>query len=453
MNNRIWFVIIIVSFINQVYSQCSSGCTTTLTATGGSGNITLDAGDTLCITATSANLEVNYAEIRMKPGSAMLLCSDPEDTIFINGQLRFFTGTGGVFSDIVNNGNAVYTFGNLTYQRANIYNHGYFEVQGNLAQNTTGPRSFTNYAGARLNVIGGIDVNAGPFKNYGTIEATGELDFNGTEFSNSGRIEIGEKITLNASSTIYIESGIFIAKDLELNTGSLETNNGCAAFLIKDNTTIFGSVSVLNGDVYITDSTDLDSWNTNTCGDVAKNCGGLVFSQTNTCFDVLPVHFGDVYVKNHGNVNVLNWHIYEESNNEKYIIQGSNDAINFTEIGKINSWGDSKEEQVYRYNLQSVQYKYARIQQVDFDGKNTNSKVVVLPPLMQTTSLVIEDGMMLINSASEILSYKLLTLDGVLQKEDEVNNNSANVDELKSGIYIVELYSEKDVFFIKMIFP
>lgn len=441
---------ILLSLVPLAHSQCSSNCTSTLTATGGSGNLTLNSGDTLCIRATTGNIDVNYDEIRFRPGAGINLCSDSEDTIKIHGELRFFSGTG--YSEINNYGNTIITHtSGLAYVRNNVHNHGYFEVEGDFRQNTTAPRSFTNYEGSSLVVGGNIDVNAGAFDNYGTITGGGDLSFNGTQFSNSDAIEVAGEITLNASSTVYISNGIFIGDDLTLNSGNLETNNGCAAFLIKNNTIIFNGVDVVSGNVFITDSTDLDSWNTNTCADADQDCGGLVFTQNNTCFTALPVIFDDIYILDEGYSRILYWQISEELNNEKYIIKGSDDGVTFYDLGIVPSIGTFFVQHIYQYDITNFDASYYTIEQVDHDGFSSSS-MVILSRTYDNLDIIYSNGILEILSSIDFTNFEIMNVNGNNIYRGTLEDNKADIGMLLEGVYVFKFSnSEQFEVFKRMI--
>lgn len=363
----------------RVNAQCSTNCTTTLNSSGGSGDLTLESGDTLCINATSANLDVDYDEIRMRPGSGMKMCSDPEDTIKFNAELRFFSGGTGTHSLITNNGNFDYTFGNLGYARTNIINHGYWEVQGGFLQNTNGPPSFTNNVDAQVVINGDFDVNNGEFSNAGDLLVTGDMDFNGADFSNTSTVEVEGLLTINSSTTVTVANGIFIADELVLNSGDLEAGaGGCAAFLIKNSTTINGGVNVNSGDIWLTDSTDADTVNSNGCPGPAEDCGGFVFSATNNCFIALPVFFRSVSVSREENGIHVNWSTLIEVNSDYFSIEWSDNLRSWKEAGRVEASGNSRSIVSYQRILNSIPngLLYLRVASVDRDGNVTISEIM-----------------------------------------------------------------------------
>lgn len=94
---------------------------------------------------------------------------------------------------------------------------------------------------------------------------------------------------------------------------------------------------------------------------------------------VLPVTWLEVSAKwNRHNIEVY-WTTSKESNNERFIVHRSMDGIdNFEIIGEVDSKGDSDQIQEYRFSYfekMSNAQTYFQIEQRDFDGKKSFSKV------------------------------------------------------------------------------
>ncbi|MCH6236167.1 T9SS type A sorting domain-containing protein [Cognataquiflexum rubidum] len=94
---------------------------------------------------------------------------------------------------------------------------------------------------------------------------------------------------------------------------------------------------------------------------------------------VLPVTWLEVSAKwNRQNIDVY-WTTAKESNNERFIVHRSMDGIdNFEIIGEVDSKGDSDQIQEYRFSYfekMSNAQTYFQIEQRDFDGKSSFSKV------------------------------------------------------------------------------
>ncbi len=92
----------------------------------------------------------------------------------------------------------------------------------------------------------------------------------------------------------------------------------------------------------------------------------------------LPIELIDFTVKNTEYGNELFWSTASEINNEYFILEISDDAINFFEIAKLEGAGNSSQTLNYSYldNSFTTEISYYRLKQVDFDKKFTYSKII-----------------------------------------------------------------------------
>lgn len=446
-------MLLLCIYTYKVDAQCSTGCTVAYDHTGttsgsiGSGTVTLSTGDTMCINATSGNITVDYDAVRFRPGSGLKMCSDPEDTIKWNNPISFFSGGTGTHVEFFNYGNFEYTVGNLGFARVHIHNYGHWNINGDFAQNSTGPPSFSNYAGGSVLIEGTFDVNNGPFLNEGILEATGDLDFNGNDFTNTGSVTVGGELTINSSSNVYINGGVFIATDLLINGGNFDASGsaGCSAFLITNNTHINSGVSVTGGNVWITDSTNADTINTNNCG----SCG-FTFDQTNDCFTSLPVEliqFNGRLVE--GGVQ-LNWSTLSEKNNSHFIIERSTNLEDFTAIDLVYGSGTTSEITHYQFLDNSPNLNgrvYYRLRQVDFDGTAEYTPIVSvnLKEIYRLEATAISDYLLINSIEDEDLIIRLndisgkILINGVFQ-----SNEPIRISHLDSGYYVLTVMHGTD---------
>ena len=89
---------------------------------------------------------------------------------------------------------------------------------------------------------------------------------------------------------------------------------------------------------------------------------------------VLPVELTTFKATPLSNTNLLTWVTATEQNAAHFIVERSNNAQNFAEIGKVSAQGKAA-----TYNFTDndpLSISYYRLRQVDFDGKETLSKVV-----------------------------------------------------------------------------
>ncbi len=94
---------------------------------------------------------------------------------------------------------------------------------------------------------------------------------------------------------------------------------------------------------------------------------------------ILPIELMSFTAVCNGRYVNLEWTTASERNNDYFIVERSDDAINFTEIARIAGAGNSIEQLDYNYTDYSVASgdNYYRLVQVDYDGTRTVSEIVV----------------------------------------------------------------------------
>lgn len=99
-----------------------------------------------------------------------------------------------------------------------------------------------------------------------------------------------------------------------------------------------------------------------------------------TSCDPLPVTLLNFNGKLVGSTTVLNWSTAIEINNKKFVIERTNDYLNWEAIGEVAGVGNSTATNYYTYRdytpIQGV--SYYRLRQVDFNGAFTYSRVIVI---------------------------------------------------------------------------
>ena len=94
---------------------------------------------------------------------------------------------------------------------------------------------------------------------------------------------------------------------------------------------------------------------------------------------ILPIELMSFTAACNGRYVNLEWTTATERNNDYFIIERSDDAINFTEIARVAGAGNSIEQLDYNYTDYSATSgdNYYRLVQVDYDGTRTASEIVV----------------------------------------------------------------------------
>jgi hypothetical protein len=169
-------------------------------------------------------------------------------------------------------------------------------------------------------------------------------------------------------------------------------------------------------------------------------------------------------IKNNENVD-LNWSTLSEVNNDFFTVVKTRDGINFEEIGKINSNGNSSSiknyELIDRKPYQGISY-YQLIQQ-DLDGAQTYSelKTVVFENTMTEDKIFPnpsngDELNLYLNNTSKNEKYEITIQDelGRLIHRENRNSNDKNIlkininNSLSSGIYsiIVDTLDDRKTF-------
>lgn len=94
---------------------------------------------------------------------------------------------------------------------------------------------------------------------------------------------------------------------------------------------------------------------------------------------ILPIELMSFTAVCNGRFVNLEWSTATERNNDYFIVERSDDAINFTEIARVAGAGNSIEQLDYNYTDYSAAGgdNYYRLVQVDYDGTRTASEIVV----------------------------------------------------------------------------
>ncbi|MBO7134269.1 MAG: T9SS type A sorting domain-containing protein, partial [Bacteroidales bacterium] len=94
---------------------------------------------------------------------------------------------------------------------------------------------------------------------------------------------------------------------------------------------------------------------------------------------VLPIELLSFTATCNGNYAELAWSTASERNNDYFVIERSDDAIEFTEVGRVAGAGNSIEQLDYTYNDYGIHGgdNYYRLVQVDYDGTRTASEIIV----------------------------------------------------------------------------
>jgi hypothetical protein len=171
-------------------------------------------------------------------------------------------------------------------------------------------------------------------------------------------------------------------------------------------------------------------------------------TRQSSSFPVTFLNFTGEYNKTQ-NVNQLNWSTASEVNNDYFEVMKSNDAKNFSAVGRVESAHNSTSFQSYHFedhNTNPTSYYY--LKQVDYDGKIANSNVIILHSDNKAQNIILSP-----NPTSSMLFWnKNVLVDEIIVTNSngqtvlnlhKLENNSLNLSHLPKGVYWLELLLEK----------
>ena len=144
----------------------------------------------------------------------------------------------------------------------------------------------------------------------------------------------------------------------------------------------------------------------------------------------------------------IEWTTLSETNNESFILQGTNDGINFTNLTKVPGYGNSNQIRNYSLPIQDWGYSYFKLQQLDFDGNSKNSFIIVGCPIKNNILEPIlfpnpNNGQFIIKHNS---TYNFEVFDMIGQRVWSEKSNRINFDlnQLSGGKYFIKLTNQYD---------
>ncbi|MCB9042668.1 MAG: T9SS type A sorting domain-containing protein [Chitinophagales bacterium] len=198
----------------------------------------------------------------------------------------------------------------------------------------------------------------------------------------------------------------------------------------------------------------------------SKGCNDEI-TGTNPCkLDVDLLRFG---VALEGEDVLVNWATATEENSAYFIVERSQDGINFSEVGRLDAAGDSHSVLAYAFTDKSVQNcetYYYRLKEVDVFGEevivskveqiNTLNKdclnVNVAPvPTSDKLIVTLSSG---VSSDINISIYDVLGREVKLQNEKAISGENiyiVEVEDLASGAYFINVRSGANVSTLKFV--
>jgi hypothetical protein len=309
--------------------------------------------------------------------------------------------------------------------------------------------------------VGSIDLG-----NANTLNVNGILNIG--DISNGADLtaDNGCTITIGSSGEIIIWGNLIAFNNLSFGLGKL-TIKGNLDVRNGANLDIVGTVQI-DGDFLTGTNTIVNmgaSGNLNVDGQYAVG-NGSVMTGTGTAtgspctgspdfcnFSTLPVELIEFYGTRSSNTIELVWSTATEINNDYFDIQKSEDGVNFLTVGRVNGNGTTTNQNAYTFSDRVILEKpiYYRLNQVDFDGTNEFSKIIVVSNNFQLSgnsnvelypNPMVSSDELFIRSSSGLKRVIILDSQGkhlMNLLPGQLDDKSLRIPAfLKSGIYLIQ---------------
>jgi Secretion system C-terminal sorting domain len=165
----------------------------------------------------------------------------------------------------------------------------------------------------------------------------------------------------------------------------------------------------------------------------------------------LPVNYINFSGKKVNKTVLLDWSTENEIDNDFFLVEKSNDQINFTEIGKIKSSGvvngfyqffDNNPSKINYYRLKQVDinggFKYSKIIIVEYEN---NNDLLFIYPNPAFSTITIEHGFVNKNYTIKIIDATGKTV--IAKKIIDNIKSTIDISTLAEGLYVVSLSDYK----------
>lgn len=169
---------------------------------------------------------------------------------------------------------------------------------------------------------------------------------------------------------------------------------------------------------------------------------------TTFSFVNLPVRLSHFEGEREGNTAQLSWSTSEEVNSEYFGIEHSLDAKTWKEVGRVGSFGESRQERNYTFSHTppgQAEINYYRLKMVDLDKTHTFSQIVNVKFKEHTTESVypnpVVNNFQLTNGGlSNVSKVRVFDVSGKLVYESSrVDKTGVSLGHLTSGMFYIEL--------------
>lgn len=173
----------------------------------------------------------------------------------------------------------------------------------------------------------------------------------------------------------------------------------------------------------------------------------------------LPVEYLNFEAVIEENVGLLYWTTSLEVNNDYFVLQRSNDGLNWVDIGEVDGNGTTQQAQTYEFidNTPYPGVNYYRLIQFDFDGVNESSDIVSVLNEIEKDEISVypipTNNRLYIESSGSLNNAIIQLLDAQFTQEnveiiEEGGRLALNIESLQNGVYFLTVTngSAKEVF-------
>lgn len=178
----------------------------------------------------------------------------------------------------------------------------------------------------------------------------------------------------------------------------------------------------------------------------------LTATATSGCV-VLPVELTKFETSCEEKTKYFYWETATETNNDYFILEGSEDGKNFIALKQINGAGNSSTLSTYETNFTDTDnsFHYFRLKQTDFDGNSQYSELrfmeceseseIELFPNPAVSEIILSQL-----TDETISAYKIFDMTGRLVKEDALivsdeKRSNIQISEFTGGCYSISVYT------------
>ncbi|MCE7066974.1 T9SS type A sorting domain-containing protein [Dyadobacter sp. CY326] len=147
---------------------------------------------------------------------------------------------------------------------------------------------------------------------------------------------------------------------------------------------------------------------------------------------------------------LIEWETTDEVQNEGFEIQKSTDALTFHKIGWMDGQGTSKQTKRYSFTDENANTtSYYRLKQIDFDGKFTMSRIVVVVPENESITHLNAfpnpsvDGLFNVQMPELVTESALFDIAGK-KLEIPVANGKLDLRRFPSGLYMLKIQTKEE---------